>query len=124
MTTQVKFGPWMTRLSEPHDLVRDLADKVRESTDPFVPYRSGNLAGDSVQILDAGSAYRIVYGAPYAHYVFKGIAMAGSAPKRYTGEELNYFRGQHAQAGANWIERSADVNMSGWESFIVGRLLT
>lgn len=125
MTSKVDFGPWADRLANPHDVTRELADKVRESTDSFVPYRTGNLAGDSVEILDAGSAYSIVYGAPYAHYVFKGMAMAGSAPKHYTGEELNYFKGKHHEnAGADWIERSADVNMSGWEEFTRGRLLS
>ncbi|WP_270235235.1 minor capsid protein [Lacticaseibacillus suilingensis] len=123
MTTTVEFGPWAQRLADPSELNRYLAYKVREDADPFVPYQSGNLAGDGVSFVETSEMTTIVYSAPYAHYVWVGEAMGGSAPRHYTGETLNYFHGMHSQAGADWTERAADANMSGWEQLIAGRLL-
>lgn len=122
MTTTVTLGPWYQRLSQPRTIVQDLASKVREDTDPFVPYQNGDLAA-GVVFLTQGLTVQIVYSSVYAHYVFKGLAMAGHAPKHYTGKPLNYFTGKHSQAGADWIGRAKSANMSGWESLVKGMLL-
>jgi hypothetical protein len=122
MTATVTFGPWYQRLIQPRGVVQDLASKVREDADPFVPYRDGNLAS-GVAFLTQGLTVQIVYTSVYAHYVFKGVAMAGHAPKHYTGKSLNYFTGKHSQAGADWIERAKSANMPGWESLVKGMLL-
>ncbi|WP_262315374.1 minor capsid protein [Lacticaseibacillus parakribbianus] len=120
MTTTVEFGRWADELANPADVERELASKVREDADPFVPRQDGNLSGDSADIIDSS----IIYGAPYAHYVWFGQVMVGPKPKQYVtgGLALNYYTGKHKQAGADWVERAADVNMAGWERFVGERM--
>ncbi|WP_179395053.1 minor capsid protein [Lacticaseibacillus absianus] len=125
--TTVGFGAWAGRLADPGNVTGELAYKVREGAEPFVPASAapewGYLASDSVNVLDAGANWTIVYGAPYAHYVFVGKVLVGHKPKHPNGEALNYFKGNHSNAGPDWIERAADANMAGWETFVVGRLI-
>lgn len=120
MTTTVELGSWAEQIRDAHEVERELADNVRADVDPFVPFRSGDLAG-TVDVLDVGSMMQIRYSMEYAHYVFIGLAMAGN-PRMLTGTPLNYFRGQHAQAGADWVERAKSQFMPNWESFVKERL--
>lgn len=123
MTVKVNMGSFFTALARAHEVNRELADRVRKDSNDFVPMQSGNLASDSLSILDTGSGYQLVYSAPYAHYVFTGKAMGGLAPKHYTGDALNYFKGRHAQAGPDWGARASQVNMNAWEKFVAERLV-
>ncbi|QPI89332.1 hypothetical protein I3F57_06190 [Lacticaseibacillus paracasei subsp. tolerans] len=123
MTTDVKFGSWADHLRDPSHIEGELTNNVRADTDPFVPMQNGNLANDSLSILDLGNMHQILYGAPYAHYVFIGKSMSGSAPKHYNGRSLQYFKGVHSQAGADWIERSKQANMTKWTQFVGERLV-
>lgn len=122
MTVTVNLGPWADAFTHPGNLVQDVASKVREDTDPFVPYRNGALTAN-VTFLTQGMTAQIVYGAVYAHYVFVGEAMGGHKPKHYTGTSLRYFTGRHSQAGKDWIGRASAANMTGWENFTLERLL-
>lgn len=125
MTTTVEFGPWADRLAEPAGVLRDLTSKVREDTDHYVPYREGNLASDSLSIIEpGGETNTLVYGAPYAHYLFVGEVMAGTKPRKSTGEALHYFQSKgHEHAGPDWIGRAAEANMSTWEQEALRGLL-
>lgn len=77
-----------------------LAARVRLRCDPYVPKRSGMLKNTS-QISEDGSL--IIYSQPYAHYHYIGLAMAGRAPKHYTGEKLRH-RGAPMR-GPQWDKR-------------------
>lgn len=73
-----------------------LASRVRLRSDPYVPKAAGTLKNTG-QISPAGTT--ITYGQPYAHYQYAGKAMAGRAPKHYTGKTLQHhgapMRGPH-----------------------------
>ena len=81
-------------------LVKYLAARVKLHCDPYVPMQSGTLK-NTAQISADGS--ELVYNQPYAHYQYHGMAMAGRAPKHYTGKALNY-RGAPMR-GAEWEKR-------------------
>lgn len=88
-----------------------LASEVIRLSDKYVPFESGILK-NSAKVVDGGRA--IVYPGPYAHYQWVGKVMgpnwqdkegnwhSGKAPKRYTGEMLNY---NGATRGPRWTER-------------------
>ena len=73
-----------------------LAARVKLHCNPYVPMRSGTLK-NTAQISSDGS--ELVYNQPYAHYQYHGMAMAGRAPKHYTGKPLRHngapMRGPH-----------------------------
>ncbi len=85
-------------------LQKYVAARIRLRCDPYVPKRSEKLGGtlkNTAQIAPDGST--ITYVQPYAHYQYAGLAMAGRAPKHYTGKML-----QHNEApmrGPYWDER-------------------
>ena len=68
-------------------LLKYLAARVKLHCDPYVPKRSGILK-NTAQVSADGS--ELVYNQPYAHYQYHGMAMAGRAPKHYTGKALQY----------------------------------
>lgn len=85
--------------------------------DKYVPYRSGQLAYDNRQI----EATRIIYEAPYAHYMYIGDVMGpnipiiengiivgwwSKSPKYYTGKKIKYnATAGHEYAGPYWDKR-------------------
>lgn len=77
-----------------------LASEVKRLSDPYVPMQQGMLK-NNVVIASDGST--LTYTQPYAHYQYYGEAMAGRAPKHYTGKALNYSGG--ALRGPNWDKR-------------------
>lgn len=77
-----------------------LAARVRLRCDSYVPKQSGTLKNNA-QISEDGSS--LTYSQPYAHYQYYGMAMAGRAPKHYTGQKL-----RHREApirGPSWDKR-------------------
>ena len=96
-----------------------LASEVKRLCDPYVPMQSGTLKNTAVVASD-GSA--VTYIQPYAHYQYYGEAMAGRAPKQYTGDKLTYSGG--GMRGAQWDKRMmADKSkelVSNLEKFIGG----
>lgn len=83
-----------------------LASTVVRLADKYVPMSSGSGAHmkNQTQIPQDGSY--ILYGGggfPYVHYHFLGEKMAGRAPKKYTGEQMNYHGGP--MRGPDWITR-------------------
>lgn len=77
-----------------------LASEVKRLSDPYVPMQQGMLK-NNVVIASDGST--LTYTQPYAHYQYYGEAMAGRAPKHYTGKALNYSGG--GLRGPNWDKR-------------------
>lgn len=87
-------------LGRSNGLQKYLAARVRLRCDPYVPKDRGTLK-NTAQIAQNGSS--ITYAQPYAHYQYVGMAMAGRAPKHYTGKAL-----QHQGApmrGPRWDQR-------------------
>lgn len=85
----------------PDDKLRKyLAGRVKAHCDPYVPMRAGVLK-NTAAISSDGS--ELTYGQPYAHYQWHGMAMAGRAPKHYTGKALRY-KGAPMR-GAQWEKR-------------------
>ena len=81
-------------------LLKYLAARVKLHCDPYVPKRSGILK-NTAQVSADGS--ELVYNQPYAHYQYHGMAMAGRAPKHYTGKALQYHGAP--MRGAQWEKR-------------------
>ena len=81
-------------------LQKYLAARVKLRCDPYTPMKSGTLK-NSAQISQDGS--KITYPGPYAHYQYQGDAMAGRAPKHYTGRKLKH-RGAPMR-GPQWEKR-------------------
>lgn len=73
-----------------------LAARVKAHCDPYVPMKAGVLK-NTAAISPDGS--ELTYSTPYAHYQYVGKAMAGRAPKHYTGRMLKHkgapMRGPH-----------------------------
>ena len=64
---------------------RFLASEVVRLCDPYVPMQQGMLKNQRIIAQDGSS---VTYTQPYAHYQYYGEAMAGRAPKKYTGNKL------------------------------------
>ncbi len=79
-----------------------LASEVKRLSDPYVPFRQGTLK-HTTTIQPDGNGATLIYRAPYAHYQWFGEAMAGRAPKHYTGRPLTYSGG--GLRGPRWTER-------------------
>lgn len=65
-----------------------LADIIERKCRPYVPMSAGSGVHmvNMAKVTDEG----ILYPGPYAHYQYVGEAMAGMAPKYYTGQDLSY----------------------------------
>lgn len=70
-----------------HKAQKYLASEVKRLCDPYVPMRQGLLKNLAVIASDGST---LTYTQPYAHYQYYGEAMAGRAPKKYTGNSLTY----------------------------------
>lgn len=89
-----------------------LASEVKRLSDPYVPMQQGHLKNNAVIASDGST---LTYTQPYAHYQYYGEAMAGRAPKHYTGKALTYSGG--GLRGPNWdkrmlIDRGDDLTQS------------
>jgi len=89
-------------LGESNLAVLKLASVVRTYSDEYVPKQQGTLK-NTARIVDTGINVYIVYNQPYAHYQYYGEAMAGPAPKHYTGEPLTYH--EAPIRGKEWDKR-------------------
>lgn len=77
-----------------------LASEVKRLSDPYVPMQQGILKNQAVVASDGST---LTYTQPYAHYLYYGEAMAGRAPKQYTGKALTYHGGP--MRGPRWDQR-------------------
>lgn len=77
-----------------------LASEVKRLSDPYVPMQQGLLKNQSVVASDGST---LTYTQPYAHYQYYGEAMAGRAPKQYTGKPLTYHGAP--MRGKQWVPR-------------------
>lgn len=95
MSNEINLGPWSKRLTNPEGIELATAYKVRELSDKYVPFLSGNMAGHVKVTHDDASAH-IIYNEKYAHYQFNGVSK--------NGKPLHYTTTHHPNAGPNWIE--------------------
>lgn len=77
-----------------------LASEVKRLSDPYVPMQQGILKNTAIVAADGST---LSYVQPYAHYQYYGEAMAGRAPKHYTGKALTYSGG--GLRGPQWDKR-------------------
>ncbi|MBO7342109.1 MAG: capsid protein [Clostridia bacterium] len=77
-----------------------LASEVKRLSDPYVPMQQGLLKNMAVVASDGST---LTYTQPYAHYQYYGEAMAGRAPKQYTGKPLTYHGAP--MRGKQWDKR-------------------
>lgn len=104
-----------------------LTNTCYKHMDKYVPYDNGTLAYDSVDV----QTDRIVYQAPYAHYLYEGKVMGPSIPikengvivrwvspkgekKHYTGKDIDYSKSiakGHTYAGPHWDKRMVSAEM-------------
>lgn len=77
-----------------------LASEVKRLSDPYVPMQQGLLKNMAVVASDGST---LTYTQPYAHYQYYGEAMAGRAPKQYTGKPLTYHGAP--MRGKQWVPR-------------------
>lgn len=87
-------------LGPDHGLQKYVAARFRLRCEPYVPKRYGTLK-NTAQVVQDGSA--VVYSQPYAHYQYAGQAMAGRAPKHYTGKPLHHQ--ESPMRGPHWDQR-------------------
>ena len=79
-----------------------LDNEVLKDCNPYVPMRTGVLAGSGIRGTKIGSG-KVVYNAPYAR-------------RRYYDGQANISTAKHPQACAMWFEKSKAVNCQKWES--------
>lgn len=95
MSNDINLGSWAQRLSDKKGLETSLAYKVRELSDPYVPFLSGDMAGH-VKVTHDDAGAHIIYNEKYAHYQFNGFSK--------NGNPLHYTTTHHPLAGPSWIE--------------------
>lgn len=83
-------------------LQKYVAARFRLRCDPYVPKRYGTLK-NTAQVVDNSDGTAVVYAQPYAHYQYHGMAMAGRAPKHYTGKPLQHQ--ESPMRGPHWDQR-------------------
>lgn len=66
--------------------------EILRLSNPKAPFRTGYLANVSPQIGTVIGSGILVYAAPYAL-------------RMYTHPEFNFYKGEHPEAGAYWVER-------------------
>lgn len=86
-----------------------LANLVAQKCDKRIPMQQGHLKNQH-KIVDDGDGVGIEYTQPYAHYQYYGLAMAGRAPKHYTGKKLTY--NEAPTRGSKWDVRTMQAEGS------------
>lgn len=84
--------------------IKKLGTTVARYADKRVPMQSGMLKNSKQIVVSSGHNGYIVYAGPYAHYQHENEAMAGRAPKHYTGKALTYHGAP--TRGAKWVDRT------------------
>lgn len=69
---------------------------------PYIPLQTSMLQKSGILGTVPGEGV-VVWNAPYAHYQYRGLVMAGRAPKHYTGKPLTYHGAP--RRGLLWFER-------------------
>lgn len=109
MSNYVELGSWFSRLQNVQKLEMDTANKVREISDPFVPFLSGHLAAN-VEVTRDDTGAHVTYNEPYAHY-------------QYVHPEFKHTTTFHEQASGQWVEQAIQANPSALEHFVEGQIL-
>lgn len=77
-----------------------LDNEVLKDSDPYVPMRTGNLAGSGIRGTAIGNG-EIIYNAPYARKV-------------YYARNANFSKAHHEQACAQWFEKAKAAKKKDW----------
>ena len=77
-----------------------LDNEVLKDSNPYVPMRTGNLAGSGIRGTTLGSG-KVIYNTPYSR-------------KMYYGINLNFSKAKHPKACAQWFEKAKSQYKSSW----------
>lgn len=114
--TQINLGGWANNLGKKEKMETDLARKVREVSDQYVPFLHGNLANvNNTQIIHDDTGAHLIYNEPYAHRQFVGVSEKGNI--------FNYTKTFHPYAGSDWIGKAKQENMEAFSQFVRGEIL-
>lgn len=100
---------------------KKICELVIRDTKPYTPYREKGF-GRATRV--ENEYRRIVYGTPYARYLWHGklmLAANGSSwakrgeKKHLTDIDLKYTKSVHPKAGPYWVLKAKDKNIKTWE---------
>lgn len=91
-------------LGDSDKAIKKLGNTIARYADKRVPMQFGTLKNSKQIVISNGHNGYIVYAGPYAHYQHENKAMAGRAPKHYTGKALTYHGAP--TRGAKWVDRT------------------
>lgn len=77
-----------------------LDNEVLKDCNPYVPFRTGNLAGSGIRGTTLGNG-EIIYNAPYARRMYYGI-------------NFNFSKEAHPKACAQWFEKAKQEKKEAW----------
>lgn len=90
-------------LGSDHRAQKFLASEVERFSRPYVPKSTGAGAHMATSAEVASDGSTVTYQGPYAHYQYYGEVMEGTAPKTYTGRDIQYTGG--GLRGKEWDKR-------------------
>lgn len=104
-----------------------LDNRVLTDSTPLIPIRAGVLRESGIMGTVIGSG-EVVWGTPYAHYIYAGLDMVQEgtenrhfaekgSKKVYNGKKLTFEQGQE-----KWYEAAKKKNLDSWTKGI-GRIL-
>ena len=89
------------RLNKKFSLAQKYLDnEVLKDSDPFVPFRTGNLRNSGITGTVLGSG-NVVYSAPYSKPMYYGV-------------HFNFSKVKHPQACAQWFEKAKALKKKAW----------
>lgn len=120
--TTVNIEPLVNLLQQGKKAEEAAADKLLSMSDPYVPFRTGDLAANGEVHASMGNTY-IEWNLDYANYIYKGKVMTGSKPKQVTDKPLSYGTARHPLAGPQWDQRAINDHPGALEKVVVEALL-
>jgi hypothetical protein len=93
------------RYAEAHE---ELDSQIVKDSNPYVPFRTGALASSPIRAKRQVGEIR--YATPYAK-------------RLYYGDDLNFNRTFHPQAGPRWLERAKAIWLDAWTRLVAKILM-
>ncbi len=105
--------PLIARIDPARDkMAAAVAIQVKKDTEEYVPFLNGNL-----RLNTRVSGSKIIYGTPYARYLYAGKVMKGPlhGPKYATDKDLDIKKSGTKKQTAHWFDRSKKDNLPTWQ---------
>ncbi len=97
INTQACIGRFNSKFSAAQKF---LDNEVLKDSDPFVPFRTGNLRNSGITGTTLGSG-QVIYSAPYSKPMYYGFG-------------FNFSKVKHPQACAQWFEKAKALKKKAW----------